>query len=101
MGQGTTTEVSTYIREIMIVALRGSAASLAVAHNHPSGNPTPSNSDKRLTRDLVYAGQTLRIRLQDHVIIGDNDYYSFAEQGHIKRYENQWLKNLGSEPDGG
>ena len=101
MARGTATEVSTYTREIMATALRGSAASFAVAHNHPSGSVDPSDSDTKLTRELVHAGQVLKIRLQDHVIIGDNNYYSFAEHGQISLFENQWLSNLTSWTNGG
>ncbi len=101
MACGTATEVSTYTREIVVTALRGSAASFTVAHNHPSGSVDPSDSDKKLTRELVHAGQVLKIRLQDHVIIGDNNYYSFAEHGQISLFENQWLSNLTSWTNGG
>ena len=101
IAQGTATEVSIYTREIMTTALRGSAASFAIAHNHPSGSVEPSDRDKQLTRELTHAGQVLKIRLQDHVIIGDNNYYSFAEQGQIRLFENQWLKNLNPRTNGG
>lgn len=101
MAQGTATEVSTYTREIMATALRGAAASFAVAHNHPSGNEEPSDGDINLTRELVHAGQVMKIRLQDHLIIGDKGYYSFAEQGQIRLFEEQWLNQLISWRTGG
>ena len=101
MARGTATEVSTYTREIMATALRGSAASIAVVHNHPSGNIEPSKNDQQMTQELVWAGQSLKIRLQDHVIIGDNCYYSFAEQGMIKFFEDEGVKYLQAMANGG
>jgi DNA repair protein RadC len=101
IAQGTATEVSTYTREIMATVIRGAAASFAVVHNHPTGTVEPSKSDKQLTRELVYAGQTLKVKLQDHIIIGDDIYYSFAEQGEIEKFEIQWVKNLSLETSGG
>jgi DNA repair protein RadC len=68
-----------------------SVGTVNFAHNHPSGNPEPSQSDKDLTRDLVYAGSILRIRVLDHVIIGDNRYYSFSGEGLIEEYELDFL----------
>lgn len=100
-AKGTATEVSTYAREIMAVALRGAAASCMVVHNHPSGSTDPSRNDLQLTRDLVFAGQSLKIKVQDHLIIGDDRYYSFAEHGQIEKYEKQWQALLNTEPDGG
>lgn len=54
-------------------------------------NPEPSKSDKELTRDLVYAGSIVRIRVLDHIIIGDNRYFSFASEGLIEEYELDFL----------
>jgi DNA repair protein RadC len=101
LAKGTVNEVSTYTREILLPAMRGAAASFAVVHNHPSGSPEPSKNDIRLTRDLVFAGQTLKIRIQDHLIIGDDRYYSFAEHGQIMKLEKQWHNYNHMESDGG
>ena len=60
-------------------------------HNHPSGNPEPSQSDKELTPDLVYAANVMRIKALDHIIIGDNLYFSFAGSGLIEEYELDFL----------
>ena len=60
-------------------------------HNHPSGNPEPSTSDKSLTRELVYAGRIMRLRILDHIIIGDNRYFSFTGEGLIQEYEADFL----------
>jgi DNA repair protein RadC len=53
-----------------------SAASLILAHNHPSGDPTPSDADIKATRDLIRAGQLLKIEITDHVIIGGQDKHT-------------------------
>jgi DNA repair protein RadC len=63
-------------REIYQIALKYNAASIIVAHNHPSGDPTPSEADVRATDILKKAGEYIGIPLYDHIIIG-NDYYSF------------------------
>ncbi|MFH0914436.1 MAG: DNA repair protein RadC, partial [Chloroflexota bacterium] len=78
-------------REVMESALKHSAAGLILVHNHPSGTPEPSKSDKELTRDLVYAGAVMQIRVLDHIIIGDNMYFSFAAEGLIGQYETDFL----------
>jgi len=74
-------------REVVESAIKYGAASLIFAHNHPSGNPQPSQNDKELTRDLVYAGCIMQIRVLDHIIIGNNKYFSFAGEGLIEEYE--------------
>ena len=61
------------------------------AHNHPSGNPEPSHNDKELTQDLVYAGSVMQIKVLDHIVIGDNRYFSFAGAGLIEEYELDFL----------
>lgn len=101
LAKGTVNEVSTYVREILMTVLRGAAASFAIVHNHPSGNPEPSNNDVQLTRELVCAGKALKVKVQDHLIIGDDRYYSFAEQGRIKDLEKQWENYIHMKSDGG
>ncbi|MFH0768446.1 MAG: DNA repair protein RadC [Chloroflexota bacterium] len=78
-------------REVIESALKNSAVSLIFVHNHPSGNPAPSQSDKELTRDLVYAGNIMRIKVLDHIIIGNDRYYSFAGEGLIEEYTLDFL----------
>jgi len=63
-----------------------------LVHNHPSGNPEPSKNDKEVTRDLVYAGSIMQVRVLDHIIIGDNRYFSFAGDGLVEKYELDFLK---------
>ncbi len=78
-------------REVVESALKYGATALIFVHNHPSGNPEPSPSDKELTRDLVYAGCITQIRILDHLIIGNNKYFSFAGEGLIDEYELDFI----------
>jgi len=78
-------------REVIEGAIRYNAASLIFVHNHPSGDSGPSKNDKEMTRDLVYAGSIMRIRVLDHIIIGDNRYFSFAGEGLIEEYEMDFV----------
>jgi DNA repair protein RadC len=64
---------------------------LIFVHNHPSGNPAPIQSDRAVTRELVYAGSILQIKVLDHIIIGDHNYFSFNEEGLIEKYEDSFL----------
>ena len=89
--EGTINSSSVSPREVVESAIKNNAASLIFVHNHPSGNPEPSKSDKELTRDLVYAGSIMRIRVLDHIIIGSNRYFSFAGEGLIEEYELDFL----------
>ncbi len=67
-------------REILIEALRSHTVNMVLVHNHPSGNPKPSPEDRQFTITLRQAAELVGINLVDHVIIGDNRYYSFREQ---------------------
>lgn len=66
-------------REVFKAALLANAAAIVLAHNHPSGEPTPSPDDLQLTRRLVDAGVLLGIEVLDHIIVGEARYYSFKE----------------------
>ena len=79
-----------YPREVITLALEHKSAAMVFVHNHPSGDPTPSAEDKTLTRDLVWASNLLMIQVLDHIIIGNNTYYSFADEGLIKRYAKEF-----------
>ena len=70
-------------REVFKIALEESAAAVILIHNHPSGNPKPSDEDEELTEQLANAGKMLGIELLDHIIIGANSYYSFKEKGKL------------------
>ncbi|HDZ24063.1 MAG TPA: DNA repair protein RadC [Desulfobacteraceae bacterium] len=87
---GSLTGSAVYPREIITLALEYKAAALVFVHNHPSGDPAPSPEDRRLTRDLIWAAKLLLIQVLDHIVIGNNRYYSFADEGLIKRFSDQY-----------
>jgi DNA repair protein RadC len=70
-------------REVIVHALKYKAARLIFAHNHPSGNPKPSRKDKKMTAEFLIICKLMEMRLLDHIIIGNNRYYSFADEGLI------------------
>jgi DNA repair protein RadC len=78
-------------RDIVESAINHRATALIFAHNHPAGDPTPSKQDKQLTRDLVFVGSILQIKVLDHIIIGNSHYFSFADEGLIEKYEDSFL----------
>lgn len=71
-------------REVFRPAIREAAAAVVLVHNHPSGDPAPSGEDRAVTRTLARAGQTLGIRVLDHVIIGDDRWVSMADAGELE-----------------
>jgi len=89
--EGSLTFSAVYPREIVEKAIKYNAAALIFVHNHPSGNPEPSDNDKQITKDLVFAGNIMQIKVLDHIIIGDNRYFSFADEGLIEEYELAFL----------
>lgn len=91
---GTLTASSVYPREVIRSALDHHAAALIFAHNHPSGDPMPSNEDISLTRQLVFAGRMMDIKIHEHLIIGDRRYYSLADEGYIARMNNEYDSKL-------
>jgi len=70
-------------REVFKTAILSNAASIIIAHNHPSGDITPSAEDKSVTKDLHQAGEILGIEVLDHVVVGDGEYFSFKAHGLI------------------
>ena len=68
-------------KKIFKSALENNAASIMLCHNHPSGNLAPSNADKQITNNIIKAGQFLEIKILDHIIIGNDNYFSFADEG--------------------
>ncbi len=94
LSSGTVNSSSVSPREVIEGAIKSNAAALIFVHNQPSGNPEPSTSDKSLTRELIYAGRVMRIKMLDHIIIGDNRYYSFAGEGLIEEYEADFLNTM-------
>jgi DNA repair protein RadC len=91
IDEGDVARTTPSIRKIMLRAAQAYAAGLIAVHNHPSGDPAPSEQDKLLTRDLVITGRALEIRVFDHLIIGDGRYFSFADEELIEEYERQTL----------
>ena len=83
MWEGSVDESAVYIREIMRRALDLHATAIIVVHNHPSGDPSPSQQDIRLTRDLAEAGRHLKVTLHDHVIVGAGGHSSMRAAGLI------------------
>ncbi len=90
--EGTVDSSIVYPREIMERALRHKASSMIFVHNHPSGDPEPSTCDKDITRDLVVAALVMQLKVLDHIIIGNNCYYSFADEGLIQEYEKSFSR---------
>ncbi|MBN2288050.1 MAG: DNA repair protein RadC [Candidatus Glassbacteria bacterium] len=82
-----------YLRELLRKCLQYNAAAIVIAHNHPSGDPTPSGEDKNLTRDVVFATSLLEVKLLDHVIVGEDRFYSFADRGLIEIYLREFRRN--------
>jgi len=89
--EGVVNNILVSPRKIIESAISRRAVSMIFAHNHPSGDPAPSKSDKRLTRDLVFIGSATQIKVLDHIIIGDNCYFSFAGEKLIEKYEDSFL----------
>jgi DNA repair protein RadC len=83
MWEGSVDESAVYIREIMRRALDLHATALIVVHNHPSGDPSPSQQDIRLTRDLIEAGRHMKVAVHDHVIVGSSGRSSMKALGLI------------------
>jgi DNA repair protein RadC len=80
---GTLDTILVHPREVFRLAIITAAAAIILAHNHPSGDPTPSEADIKVTRDLIRAGQLLRIDVLDHVIIGNPKHSSLRELGYF------------------
>lgn len=80
---GTVNASLAHPREIFSEAIKTNATSVILSHNHPSGDPEPSEEDVAITKQLVEAGKILGIEVTDHVIVTKDDYYSFKEHGQI------------------
>ena len=80
---GTLSNVLVHPREVFFPAVRHNANSLILAHNHPSGDPTPSKADLELTKHLIRSSRVMGIHLDDHLIIGSNSFISLRESGFL------------------
>ncbi len=83
VARGTATIAVPHISEIMRLALEQRAAAITVLHNHPSNSTTPSREDKRFTEALKTACEAMDIKLIDHLIVGEDSFFSFAEAGNL------------------
>ena len=90
ISQGTLDQILVHPREVFRRAIAANAAAIVLVHNHPSGDPTPSEADIRTTRDIIRAGQLLKIEVVDHIILGrkstaahGKDYVSLRELGYF------------------
>jgi DNA repair protein RadC len=83
LWQGSVDEASVHVREVIARAIALGATALIIVHNHPSGDPTPSSQDIRLTRDLVEAGRHMKVTVHDHVIVGAQGRTSMRAMGLI------------------
>ena len=83
VSEGDLTSTIVNPREVYREAIRSSAAGMIVLHNHPSGDPSPSREDILITARLLKAGSIINIKLIDHLIIGDNSFCSFADEGRL------------------
>jgi DNA repair protein RadC len=88
--KGTLTASSVYPREVVRAALKHQAAALIFAHNHPSGDPQPSPDDVAVTRQLVFACRVMGIIVHEHLVIGNNRYFSFADQGYMTQFNGEF-----------
>jgi DNA repair protein RadC len=89
VSQGTLDTILVHPRDVFKSAIAANAAAVVLMHNHPSGDPTPSEADIKVTRDLIRAGQLLQIDVLDHVVLGratqerPRDYVSLRELGYF------------------
>ena len=83
LWKGSVDEASVHVREVIARAIALGATALIIVHNHPSGDPAPSQQDIRLTRDLVEAGRHMKVTVHDHVIVGTNGRTSMRAMGLI------------------
>ncbi|MBI5078617.1 DNA repair protein RadC [Candidatus Saganbacteria bacterium] len=83
IARGSVSRNSIQPRDIISPALKYHADGIMLIHNHPSGSPNPSQKDKKMTAEFFLICRLLKIRLLDHIIIGDNRYYSFADEGML------------------
>jgi len=90
--EGTLTASSVYPREVVRAALEHNAAALIFAHNHPSGDTKPSEDDVKVTHQLVFACRIMGITVHEHLVVGGNNYYSFADHGYLKKINRAFQK---------
>jgi DNA repair protein RadC len=82
-SQGTMDTILVHPREVFRAAIVAAASAVIIMHNHPSGDPAPSEADIKVTRDLIRAGQLLKIEVLDHIIVGVDRHVSLRELGYF------------------
>ena len=91
IARGETAEAQVSLRQIVSNALMINSSAIIAAHNHPSGGVEPSESDRMLTKDLIAATRPLNIKVLDHLIVGGDEFYSFADSGLLDELEIECL----------
>ncbi|WP_373523796.1 RadC family protein [Aquiflexum sp.] len=81
LGTGSVAGVTVDVKLIMFTAMKSNASGIIISHNHPSGNLMPSNQDKLLTQKVKEAGNILDLPLLDHIIVTQEGYFSFSDEG--------------------
>ena len=84
---GTINKIIVHSREIFYEAIKNCSVYIIMIHNHPSGDPTPSKEDIEFTKEIIKVGELIKIPLIDHIIIGNNNYYSFYDNKNGERNE--------------
>ena len=83
VGKGGLSEAPADMRVILRHAILAGASAIALGHNHPSGVVKPSKQDDQLTRNLRQAAELMSIRMVDHIIVGEKNYYSYSDEGRL------------------
>ena len=83
ISEGGITDTTVDVRVILQAALLTNSVAIILAHNHPSGNLKPSRQDMDITKQVRDAAQFMRIKILDHIILSDTEYYSFADEGML------------------
>ena len=91
IARGETAKVHVSLRQIISNALQVNASAIIAAHNHPSGDVEPGEADRLLTKDMITATRPLNIKVLDHLIVGGEEFYSFAENGLLDELELECL----------
>lgn len=87
---GTAVEVPVTAQQIMERAIKNGAASIVLAHNHPGGNAEPSEEDRKITRETMFICKMMGLELREHLIIAQNDHFSFSAEGFLGEYEEEF-----------
>ena len=87
LKEGNSRMVSLEVKDVVSAALRGGTESVVLCHNHPNGVPLPSREDLAATENIVRALGLVKIRLRDHIIIAENEYFSMRESNRLPFYD--------------